>query len=135
MSKGHYPGGSTVFGEGVILKAKGRSGGLGSDKTAIIAARRKIEKKHKKVIDERIAANVKAAKKLYKLWGYDTPPPSKKRENQKTDRKGRNLKRGKTSRPMKPKPQTMEQAVSNRKYRAQQCNLASALMDAFNQKT
>lgn len=82
MAKGHYQGGGLLAGEGKISKAKGRRSGLGSDRAAVQARRREMEKKRKTKVEANIKANEKAAKRLHETWeGAASPEDRAKRSS------------------------------------------------------
>jgi hypothetical protein len=71
MRKGHYPGGSTLVGRGTIVKAKGRSGGIGQSGAALREQRHIAERKRKREAAEKIKANTKLVRKLGKQWAAE----------------------------------------------------------------
>lgn len=71
MGKGHYPGGSTLIGQGAIAKAKGRSGGIGQSGAALREQRRVAERKRKQEAAEKIKANEKIVREVGKQWAAE----------------------------------------------------------------
>ena len=72
MGKGHYNGGSTVLGFGPTpVKAKGRTGGIGTSGAALREQRKAAAKKKKAQLDATIKANEKIVKKLGKKWAAE----------------------------------------------------------------
>ncbi|MXP15681.1 hypothetical protein GRI44_13070 [Altererythrobacter confluentis] len=68
MGKGHYHGGSTLIGDGAIVKAKGRKGGVGPSGAAIRDQQRIIDKKLKVKVGKQVEENQRKMRQLGKDW-------------------------------------------------------------------
>ena len=71
MGKGHYLGGSSPAGFGIINKTKGRRGGLGTSGAALREQRRAEQQKTEEIVREKVKANEKIASQIGKEWAAE----------------------------------------------------------------
>lgn len=69
MGKGHYPGGSSLIGEGRINKSRNRSGGIGdASNSAIRDIKKKKEREEKRKLAQQVKENQRQIYKLSRQW-------------------------------------------------------------------
>jgi hypothetical protein len=69
MGKGHYPGGSSLIGEGPIIRSKGRSGGIGdASSSAVRDALKKKDREAKRKLAKQVRENQRKLYKLSRQW-------------------------------------------------------------------
>lgn len=72
MGKGHYRGGSTLFGHGTIAKAKGRTGGIGdASGRAVREQQREAERLRRQKLADEVRENQRKLRQLGKQWSQE----------------------------------------------------------------
>lgn len=72
MGKGHYPGGSSLIGDGRIIKSKGRSGGIGDASAAAVRElQKRKERREKQKLAEQVKENQRKMHKLSRQWAKE----------------------------------------------------------------